>query len=160
MGMTSVASKSLSSSRLRSPLMEAMQLKAHKKATKRSLILNLSLTSLVDAFSILLVYLLFQSSVSPVNIDPNTGDQLPVAVHSTGLENGTVLRIGNDGYYLNGYKVSTSEIAERLKNEKTALIIQADRSIDFNELQPVIRAGAAAGIQQFKFAVQQDEGRL
>lgn len=154
--------------KLRSPLLEAMQLRPQRKKMKKSTVVGLVLTSLVDAFSILLLYLLFQQSGVDSTFEFKTKTaNLPVAVKAEGLHSGTLVRVENGRYFLGDEPLDLRTLASRLQKIKaelgedvsaSALIIQADRGIDFSDLTPIIRAGSISGFNKFKFAVQQAEG--
>lgn len=146
----------------RSPILEAQQMpgKARKRNVFRELALALPLTSLIDAFSIIVIYLLIgtQSGSFEVKVGPV---QLPTADHSMSVDKEIpVLRIQKKEFYINDQKIASSQLQQKLvdlkKNSKekdVEIMVQADQNMSFDELDPLIKAGSLAGIEKFRFAV-------
>lgn len=146
----------------RSPILEAQQMpgKARKRNAYKEMALALPLTSLIDAFSIIVIYLLIgtQSGSLEVNVGPV---KLPMATHSTSVEKEMpILRIQQKEFYLNNQKIASNQLQQKLvdlkraaKDKKVEVMIQADQSMSFEELDPLIKAGSLAGIENFRFAV-------
>lgn len=147
----------------RSPLgdaqwMGSMGKNTHKKSHAAVL---LPLTSLIDAFSIIVIYLLIGTQGGGLDTDLPTQIKLPTA------ESGQIIdaemltvRIEKGSYYINDKKVANSELAQKLyqlkgKGDKNnvEILIQADQAMDYADLDPLLRAGSQAGIQKLKFAV-------
>lgn len=153
-----------------SPLLQASVLKPTKKKSTKSLAQVLVLTSLVDAFTIILLYLLVAGNGTPSQIQLNADEKnLPVATQSKPLDVGTIVRVENGKYFVEGQEYALNQIAEALRQIRTkfvpsslqpqaSLVIQANKQLDFSQLTPVIRAGSISGFNQFKFAVIQGEG--
>ena len=158
------------SSSLRSPLLDAMLLKPTRKGMKKKTVMALVLTSLVDAFSILLLYLLTVNTGNGSTLELNKTEKLPTAIKTEALNAGTIVRVENGRYFLGDVQIDAAQLAAKLQVEQASLpkgnpdsqslIIQADRNMDFAMLTPVIRAGSISGFNKFKFAVLQDEGKL
>ena len=118
------------------------------------------LTSLVDAFSILVIFLIMNTANSQdvVNVDKL---QLPQASESGMIAEGITVRIENGGFVVEDKHVKLGDLAAELKSrnasatvaKKEGLIIVGDRSLDYEALSPVILAGSHAGFTKFKFAV-------
>ena len=160
---------SIRDNQLRSPLQEAMTLRPNQKRRKRKMTTALVLTSLVDAFSIMLLYLLCTGSGNGSTLELNKTQFLPLALKSEAINKGTLIRVENGQYFVGEQAVAQPQLAQRLmelkaslagkpEDEASALIIQANRDVDFSALAPIIRAGSITGFHQFKFAVLQDEG--
>ena len=145
-----------------------MLLRPTKKGMKRKTVVALVLTSLVDAFSIMLLYLLCQNTGNGSTLELNNTEKLPTAVKTEALHNGTIIAVRDGKYFLGEEPVEQVQLAARLQQVKAqasgeqseAIIIQADRNVDFARLTPVIRAGSITGFNKFKFAVIQEEGQL
>jgi biopolymer transport protein ExbD len=153
-----------------SPLLGASTLapKSYSKRGKK-MVAVVMLTSLVDAFTIMLLYLLMQPSGNGSTLEVNKTDHLPTAVKTDVVNNGTIVRVEGKHYFLNQQEVTGEGLAQKLQEIKAtfgsrtdedsrSLIIQADREVDFAELTPIVRAGSVSGFNKFKFAVLQDEG--
>lgn len=153
-------------SRMRSPLQEAMVLNPKRGQRKRKMVVALVLTSLVDAFSIMLLYLLTQNTGNGSTIELNKSESLPTAIKTEALHMGTMVKIEGTRYFIGDQPVEAMQLATRLQEIKATasgelaenLIIQADKQLDFSMLVPIIRAGSVSGFHKFKFAVLQDEG--
>lgn len=164
-----LVSKTNTNSRI-SPLLSASLLKPTKKKYKKSLAQALVLTSLVDAFTIILLYLLVAGTGTPSQLQLNADEKnLPVATQAKPIDAGTIIRVVDGKYFVEGKQLALSQIAEALRQirmnfvpssiqPQASLVIQANRQLDFSQLTPVIRAGSISGFNQFKFAVIQEEG--
>ena len=150
----------LSRSSLTSMLAGTSRLRPKGNRTKRTMIASLMLTSLVDAFSILVIFLIMNHSNSQdvVNIDKL---QLPQAQSSSFIQQGVVVRIQDGKFFVDEKPVALGSLLATLKNlndgadaaKKEGIIIVADRKLDYADLSPVILAGSTAGFSKFKFAV-------
>lgn len=155
---------------LRSPLREAMTVNPSSRAAgkKKKIVMTLILTSLVDAFSIMLLYLLVQNTGNGSTLELNKSEKLPLASKAEALHEGTLVRVEGNRYFIGDQAVEQVELAAKLQAQKArlgqgekseAIIIQADRASDFASLTPIIRAGSVSGFHKFKFAVQQADER-
>lgn len=129
-----------------------------KSRLKKSIIASLTLTSLIDAFSILVIYLLTNASNTQIPFDMRGGMQIPQAKLAESLSYGSVVRVQNGEYFIDLIKVSINDLPVKLrelkeKNPKEIIIIQADRKLPFAEMNPIILAMAQAGVEKFQFAV-------
>jgi biopolymer transport protein ExbD len=168
---------SVTNVKMRSPLRDAMKLGSNGAGrSKKKMVTTLILTSLVDAFSIMLLYLLVQNTGNGSTIELQKAEKLPVAVKTEALHEGTLVRIEGRQYFLGTQPITSEQLAQKLQEKKAslngglggmvvsdandALIIQADKNADFAMLTPVIRAGSVSGFHKFKFAVLQGESKL
>lgn len=123
---------------------------------------TLMITSLVDAFSILVIYLLFGPAISGEAVNPDLKLQLPVAFQSSLSDQETSLVIKNDHYYLQDKEVAPQHLVESLKKvsgkfndkNKKALVIIADQKNDIEKINPVLIAASEAGLSQLRLAVE------
>jgi len=132
---------------------------------RRALMFPLTLTSLIDAFSILVIYLLVNFSSPTASLRVSGDLEIPSAAESSNLAPGSVVSISRGHYFINDKEIAESDLSEKLvelhgkvrkdPHQKDDLVIQADRRIDYAALSPVIMAGSQAGFHQFKFAVLQ-----
>jgi biopolymer transport protein ExbD len=135
--------------------------------SKKNLVAVLTLTSLVDAFSIMLLYLLVQNTGNTSTLELAKSEKLPTAMKADALHNGTLVRIEGNRYFLGDQPIEQVQLAQRLQEKKAqvtgeeaeALIIQADREADFSLVAPIVRAGSISGFHKFRFAVIQEEGQ-
>lgn len=129
---------------------------------------GLLLTSLVDSFAILVIFLMMNASTSyKVELDPQIS--LPAALSGNPIEKATTLMIKGGRYFLEKkeydaqqlataiYQITNQKLAddapEALKNQVKSLIVVADKQMDFSELNPLIKIASSAGITEFKFAI-------
>jgi len=152
----------LANQNFHSPLQGQSALKPKGGGASRNMLFALSLTSLIDAFSILVIYLLMNFGANgEVNITKEM--QLPKAGNAAELKQGLVVRISEGLYFVAEKQVSKAQLTKALvdnrpksKEEAGNLIIQADRRLNYAQISPVLQAGSHAGYQNFRFAVMQE----
>lgn len=130
---------------------------------------SLTLTSLVDCFTTILVYLLLASSFGTAELQIPNRMALPHAYHSANLEDGIVVVVNNHGQYTIEYghtksTVPVNQLFEALHQEKSAtsqnfVVVQADKSTNFSEVNPAVLTALQAGFKQVRFAVLQEDAR-
>ena len=146
-----------------------LRLKGNKKSGMgREMAIALPLTSLIDAFSIIVIYLLIGTQGGGIESKVPSHFNLPLAQYSqTLMEETPILRIEKGRYFLNDEAISLNNLgdklqklqkAQALKNNseapiKKALMVQADTEMKYADLDPLLKAGSQAGIEQLKFAV-------
>lgn len=152
----------LTQTTLHSPLRHQSTLRPSRARKSRSIFASLMLTSLVDAFSILVIFLLMNQVASQESLDVDTSRlALPHAVQSQLIMQGVTVRIDQNGFLVDKKPVRKDQLVAVLKQiyatsseaKRDGLIIVADKSLGYEELNPVIVAGSAAGFNKFKFAV-------
>lgn len=156
--------RSALSTERRSPLQETMSVKngnssKHSRGVKE-LAMALPLTSLIDAFSIIVIYLLIGTQSAGVETNVSKKIMLPSAEQGQAVDKEmTVLRIEKGQYFLNDRQVAKASLAQSLaalkKSSETPieLMIQADINMEYADLDPLVRAGSEAGIEKLRFAV-------
>ena len=127
---------------------------------RRTMIASLMLTSLVDAFSILVIFLIMNHAANneTVNTDKVI---LPTARESELIQQGVVVRVEAGKFMVEDKPVALGNLIAELKKlnssvdvaRREGLIIVADRLMDYADLSPVILAGSQSGFTKFKFAV-------
>lgn len=133
---------------------------------KKSVVATLMLTSLVDTFSVLVIYLLVSFNTSEELLYINKDMELPAAALAEELERNVVVKVEQDQLYIEEKTVKVKDLVGRLlkvrKNWESlypeveftgALTIQADRRQSFDLLSHVIQAGGHAGYSDINFAV-------
>src|ERR1700720_2518899 len=83
--------------------------KHKKKSRKRALIAGLTLTSMVDMFSLLVIFLLQSFSTSPELLMITKGVTLPAAISGRELMDAPVLSLSTSGVYLDQKLVGSLE---------------------------------------------------
>lgn len=128
---------------------------------RRMMVASLMLTSLVDAFSILVIFLIMNHSANQDVVNLGQKITLPKAEESQMINQGIVVRVEDGKFVVEEKPVELGQLAAELKAlnqsaeiaKKEGLIIVADRDLDYESLSPVILAGSNAGFTKFKFAV-------
>ncbi|MFP5519406.1 MAG: ExbD/TolR family protein [Bdellovibrionia bacterium] len=136
------------------------------KLWKRTITAELLLTSLIDAFSILVIFLLvnFSSTGEILSLDKDV--ELPKASLVDPIERNTVIKYTNGVYFLENEEVSQDQLVAKLlekrqewqaanpEQEFTGIItIQADRRTKFESLNSIVLAMANTGYSDIRFAV-------
>lgn len=148
-----------------SPLQQIQLLKnggeSASSENKKDLAPILSLTSLIDAFSIIVIYLLIGTQSGGMDTDVPSQMNLPSAESGALLDEETaIVRIQAGKYFIDDQQVDASQLGLKLyelkkQSGKTEfpILVQGDREMDYAELDPILKAGSEAGIQKLKFAV-------
>ena len=135
----------------------------HRKSgfLKKSLAASLILTSLVDAFSILVIYLLVNTTAGTENLNISKKMQLPIASESELLTSGLIVKIEDSKFYVNDEIVNSQSLTKKIEDEllklsteeSKTLIIQADKQTEFRSINYIIHAAHALNLSKVKFAV-------
>lgn len=150
-----------------SPLASQSILKPRKKRS-RSIAGSLMLTSLVDAFSILVIFLMMNSASDSSDFTKDKNIELPKASQLTTTLKTTVVKISKGILSVNDQIVRENQLGPILvdiqknlelgKNPAAkSLVILADKDLDFSALNPIIMMGSRAGFSEFKFAVEKSK---
>lgn len=134
--------------------------------TKKTIIADLLLTALIDAFSILVIFLLMSFSSSGELLFISKGQELPKASYAASLERNTLVKIENEKIFVEDQEVTMASVVGVLLEVRKQwaqlhpgqefpgiLTIQADRRIKYEQLSQVIQASSHAGFSDIKFAV-------
>lgn len=132
-----------------------------KKRGAAALALALPLTSLIDAFSIIVIYLLIGTQNSGMESTIPTKMTLPTASYSVSIDKEIpTLTIQKGTYRLNDVVVSVKALTQKLTELKATLpkdaselLVQADQEMKFQDLDPLLKAGSLSGFEKMKFAV-------
>jgi biopolymer transport protein ExbD len=151
-----------------SMLQSASILKAKNKSKSSSMAV-LSLTSLVDVFTIFVIYLLVNTSETQTIIQADDKIKLPSASQTTIVDSGVVIKVINGSYYIDEKAFTSSNIARELdqrlrnlraeKGEETPgeLVIQADQNSPYDQINPLMIAGSEAGYTKIKMAALSED---
>lgn len=143
------------------------QVRPNHQKTKWTAMTALMLTSLVDVFSILVIYLLVNASASKHNIQLDKPIVLPKATQSTLIESGIKVEIVKGNYIINDQVVARNELLNTMKalvedvkkkNEKARVILQADQNESFEMINPILLLSGELGYDTLQFATVQTGG--
>lgn len=123
------------------------------------------LTPLVDCFAIILIYLLMATSFSTNELTTPKEIKLPRATETKSADDTrAVVEIRDKLFFINKKLVSMPQLGAELKKlvnqmsiKEPVLIVQADKSLSYGEMNPVVMAGLLAGFSELQFAVIKEE---
>lgn len=131
----------------------------------KNLQFSINLTTLIDAFCILVIFLLSNMSTQAENVNISSKITLPSAKQSDLMSMGTVVKIEGNELFVDDVAIQQKDLVANLVakqqsqlpeteiKKKQALIIQADRESDFEIIGDILRAGGMAGFTNYMFAV-------
>lgn len=156
----------ISSTALSSPLLTASFLNPQGKRWKKSLAADLLLTALIDAFSILVIFLLMNFSSNGEILFMSKDMQLPKAALGEMLERNPVIKVEDGKVFLEEKQLTAEALIQELLNLRktykethageeipSTITVQADRRTKYEALNQVVLACAHAGFSDLKFAV-------
>ncbi len=156
----------LNETSLQSVLASESQLNPKHGKWSRNINADLLLTALIDAFSILVIFLLmsFSSTGDILFLGKNT--ELPKAALATVLERNPVVKIDDGKMFVEDKEVNAESIVSELleirkKFTETRpgeeypgiVTIQADRRVKYEQLNSIVLAASHAGFSDVRFAV-------
>lgn len=138
-------------------------LKEQTENNVKSLSSSLMLTPLVDAFAILVIYLLVNTSAAQHQILIDGSIQLPQASQTKNIEDGILVKVKQGNYFIEDRSVSSDRLVFELRKVMAKqdakhipfLIVEADKNSEFVSLSPIMIAGSSAGFEKIKLAVVQ-----
>lgn len=141
----------------------------NKKAKRRKAVAALMLTSLIDAFSILVVYLLMFFSNTGEMTYVSSDIDLPKASSIERLDRYSIIQVKKEGYFIEDQQFDLENVVPylvKLKQKLTesskqsgevdqseTITIQADKTVKYKRLSAIIQACSHAGFSHIKFAV-------
>lgn len=133
---------------------------------KRGIVADLLLTALIDAFSILVIFLLMSFSSAGDILLVGKGQELPRASLASSLERNPVVKLEDGKIFLETQEVTQDtlvgallglrkQFAESHPGEEYpgVLMIQGDRRLKYEQLNQIILAASHAGFSDIRFAV-------
>lgn len=133
---------------------------------KRNIFADLLLTALIDAFSILVIFLLMSFSSSGEILLISKGQELPKAAKTDVLERNPLIKVEENKIYLEDQEVQADgltaallDVRKKFKETRPTeefpgiLTLQADRRVKYDVLNSVVLASSQAGFSDIKFAV-------
>lgn len=141
-------------------------LNPHGEQHKRNIALDLLLTALIDAFSILVIFLLMSFSSTGDILFISKNMELPKAQIADILERNPIIKIDEGKIYVEDKEVTAMNITESLLELRKTYAelhpgeefpgiatIQADRRVKYEQLNQIILGMNQAGYSDIKFAV-------
>ena len=134
----------------------------HKRETNAELLL----TALIDAFSILVIFLLMSFSSTGDLLFLSKGMELPKAELAVQLDRNPLVKFDQGKIYIEDLEVKSDGLVEALLDLRKKhlemrpddefpgiLTVQADRRAKYQEITQIVQASAHAGFSEIKFAV-------
>lgn len=156
----------ISNTALTSPLASASFLNPQGKRWKKSLAADLLLTALIDAFSILVIFLLMNFSSNGEILFMKKDMELPKAALGDVLDRNPVIKVEDGKIFLEDKTLMADALIQELLNLRKsykdthpgeempgAITVQADRRTKYESLNQIVLACAHAGFSDLKFAV-------
>lgn len=149
-----------------SPLASQSTLRPNNKRGRKNIQASLILTSLVDAFSILVIFLMMNSATDQSDFNADQVKLPRASQGQTSFKTASV-KVTGDKFEVNGTEVSRDNLLTALRDLKAnlsqsltgpaseSLVVIADREMDYQNLNPLIVMASRAGFVEFKFAVEQ-----
>jgi biopolymer transport protein ExbD len=141
-------------------------LKPQGEQEKRGIVAELLLTALIDAFSILVIFLLMSFSSSGEILYVGKNMELPKSIAAEQLTRQPVVKIENGKIYLEGRELTQDQLLTGLIDLKKSLMashsgdesasgltVQGDRRLRYEMLNGIVLAASQAGFSDIKFAV-------
>lgn len=141
--------------------------------------MSLQLTSLLDMFTIILVFLLQSFQAEDENFTLHSGLELPVSDSRNPFTRAVNIAVSPDGVYVEGASVhaleageaseadlaaetvsaiaeavKTAADAQSLEGEARVATIQADEEIPYDTIDLVMRSAALAGCYRFRLVIE------
>lgn len=133
---------------------------------KKSIFADLLLTALIDAFSILVIFLLMSFSSTGEILFLGKDTELPKAGLGIQLERHPVIKLENGKIYLEDSELKETDLVaammklredfkETHPNEEYPgiITIQADRRMKYEQMNAIVVASGNAGFSDIKFAI-------
>ena len=149
-----------------SSLGEASILNPQGEPKRRNVIADLLLTALIDAFSILVIFLLMSFSSTGELLFMGKNMDLPKAAQGIVLERGAVVKVDQGKIFVEDQEVNPEQLTGALldlrkKFQETRpgeefpaqITVQADRRVKYELLNSIVLASSQAGISDIKFAI-------
>lgn len=136
----------------------------HERRERGGTSVDMNLVSLIDVFTILIFFLLASSGAAELFAAP-PGVTLPQARSEVTPRAGVELAVAGQRVLVQGQAVATLDeaglapLADALRvhaKPGLPLVVVADRELPWHWLAALMRAGAAAGLDEVSFAVRQE----
>lgn len=128
---------------------------------KKSVVAPLILTSLVDAFCMLLIYLIMATNSDSL-IDVTPGVELPSVKSAVNLQESPTVTIAKDQYFFQNQRFDLTQLKTLLLSKKDLFakhkaIVEADQGTPFSVIQPVMAIMSELDVESIQLAVSSQE---
>lgn len=123
---------------------------------RRIRIVSLSLTSMVDMFAILVIFLLTNTETVSQWIEVSSAVTLPKAHHVESPSQGQTITLSSTGLWVGAEKIQPDSLGTHLQKvpKDTLLNIVAHEALPYGAVKKVLSGCQAAGFEKINLAVQ------
>ncbi len=131
--------------------------------SKKNFAFGLSLTSLIDAFSILVIYLLVATQSGAKDLDISNSKDIPLAKTENKLiTNSLLVQINSSDIVINKNSFKPEQIKQYINqtvknNPEVSIIIAADKNIKFKTIQDTLSQIRLSDAKKIEFLTQRTQ---
>ncbi len=127
-----------------------------QSSERRIRVVSLSLTSMVDMFAILVIFLLTNTDTVSQWIEVSQAVQLPKAHHVESPSPGQTVTLTSSGLWVGPAKIEPDQLSARLKTfpKDTLLNIVAHEALPYGDIKKLLSSCQSAGFEKINLAVQ------
>lgn len=131
-----------------------------RKNKKRPLNASLNLTALIDAFSILIIFMIF--TMANGDYEPTEGMKLAEVAKAGEVSKTAIISVTATDYIFNNQKVSLAQLRNLVLSAKSSFIdkkavVEADKETPYSQIQPVMALMSELEIETIQLAVSAEE---
>lgn len=132
------------------------------RRVKSKVVATLSLTSLIDAFSILVIYLLLVTQNGLIDLDLKTQVLMPEVESAPFIESEPlVVRLENNRFFIKDQVYNSNQLTRHIRSQiqsKQSLLvgIQADRTQDFEGVEKLIQVIRQSGVEKIELLAERN----
>lgn len=134
-----------------------------KSSTKKSVVVPLTLTSLVDAFCMLLIYLIMATSAD-TSMEPTEGIKLPEVTKAEVIIDAPTISVSGNKYLFQNRLFDLSALKAQVLAQKNLFakhkaIIEADQSTPYSSIEPLMAVMSELDVESIQLAVSAQENQ-
>jgi biopolymer transport protein ExbD len=131
-----------------------------RNTTKKSLNVSLNLTALIDAFSILVIFMIF--TMASGEYEPNDGIKLAEVAKSAQIDKSQVITVTPTEYMFKKQKMTFAQLRSLVLSQKSEFathkaVVEADQATPYSQIQPVMALMSELEIETIQLAVASEE---
>lgn len=127
------------------------------------MVVPLTLTSLVDAFCMLLIYLIMATS-GDTSIEPTEGIKLPEVTKGEILVEAPTVTVSGNKYLFQNKLFDLSQLKSQMLAQKNLFskhkaIVEADQSTPYSSIEPLMAIMSELDVESIQLAVSSEENQ-
>ena len=131
-----------------------------KNSGKKSLNVSLNLTALIDAFSILVIFMIF--TMASGEYEPNEGIKLAEVAQAAQIDKSAIITVTPTEYMFNKQKMTFAQLRSVVLSQKAQFatkkaVVEADQTTPYSQIQPVMALMSELDIETISLAVAAEE---